>query len=120
MRYESYVNAWRRRKARQEQRQQKRRQKVMARVKAVGDMLKKRYGIEKAWVFGSIAYKERLFRSDSDVDIAVEGLDASEFYNAWRDAEDMLERSVDLVDMSDVSDGMKEIIREHGEVIGND
>lgn len=76
--------------------------------------LKTRFGVQRVIIFGSLAQPE-WFAPNSDVDIAVEGLRAADYWDAWRLLEDAIrERQVDLVDLETVSAGLRRSIERHG------
>jgi uncharacterized protein len=57
------------------------------------------YGIEQAYIFGSLIYPDR-FTEYSDVDVAVESIDPNRFFEAIALLSESVERDVDLVDLS--------------------
>jgi uncharacterized protein len=57
------------------------------------------YGIDRAYLFGSITRPHR-FAEASDVDIAVEQIDPDRFFTAMGTLMETLERDVDLVELS--------------------
>ncbi len=69
------------------------------------------FGISEATIFGSITRQGR-FREDSDVDIAVEGIDAEAFFRAMSLLSSELDRPVDIVRLSECH--FAERIRERG------
>jgi predicted nucleotidyltransferase len=58
-----------------------------------------KYGIDKAYLFGSVVRPYR-FTERSDVDIAVERIEPEHFFEAMAALSEMLEREVDLVQLS--------------------
>jgi predicted nucleotidyltransferase len=56
-------------------------------------------GAREIYVFGSFA--EGKDREDSDLDLAIQGLPPSEFFNTAARLEDLLGRPIDLVDLDD-------------------
>jgi predicted nucleotidyltransferase len=55
--------------------------------------------LDRAYLFGSVL-RPGAFRIESDVDIAVEGVDAADFFSLWRDLEEaMPDWAVDLRDL---------------------
>lgn len=75
-----------------------------------------RFGPEvRVYLFGSLLDLER-FRSGSDMDLAVGGLDPREYWEAWRVAEDLARgRRVDLVRLETASASLREAVHEDGE-----
>ncbi len=74
------------------------RQALLARVLHLLDELGPGYGIHRAYVFGSLTRPGR-FRPDSDVDIAVEQIDPTRFFEAMSELWNSLGREVDLVEL---------------------
>jgi len=90
------------------------RDKLMVLVSQAANNLKAKYNIRKIILFGSLAHKS-WFNEDSDVDLAVEGLSSIEYWEAWREIEDIItDRNIDFVDMSDISEPIKNIIKSEG------
>jgi len=77
-------------------------------------MLKSQFGVRRVILFGSLA-RLSWFRSDSDVDLAVEGLKTKEYWQAWKLAEDIIaDRPVDFVEIESVSESLKRAIDRYG------
>ena len=90
---------------------------ILSRVRQVAAALRSRFGVKKVILFGSIAH-EAWFREDSDLDLAVEGLGAEDYWEAWAMVEDMIhERPVDLIEIESATDSMKKTIFRHGVVL---
>ncbi len=86
--------------AREERKLAEREQRRQVALEAAGDALNTilpRYGkVRRAYLFGSVV-RPGAFRLDSDVDIAVEGIEAADYFALWRDLEEaMLDWPVDL------------------------
>lgn len=114
--WKPYVEAVRRRPAphhmapsREDEREQ-----IMGRVREVAAALKARFRAQRVVLFGSLAHKA-WFVPDSDVDLAVEGLEGDAFWQAWRLAEEIIgDRPVDLIEIETVGDSMKRAIDRYG------
>lgn len=92
----------------------KRREALLERVREAALALKARFGVRRVILFGSLAH-EAWFIDDSDVDLAVEGLHAADFWAAWRLAEEVVAvRRVDLVDYEVASEGLRAAIDRSG------
>jgi predicted nucleotidyltransferase len=92
----------------------KRREALLERVREAALALKARFGVRRVILFGSLAH-EAWFMDDSDVDLAVEGLRAADFWAAWRLAEEVVAvRRVDLVDYEVASEGLRGAIDRSG------
>jgi predicted nucleotidyltransferase len=71
-----------------------------------------RRGARHAWVFGSLARGDA--REDSDVDLAVEGLPAAEYFAALAELMELFEGRVDLVRLEDAGESLRASVREEG------
>jgi predicted nucleotidyltransferase len=70
------------------------RERLLVLVHKAADMLKTRFDVKRVILFGSMA-EPLLFRLDSDVDIAVEGLKADDYWTAWLEIEQIIkEKSI--------------------------
>jgi predicted nucleotidyltransferase len=70
--------------------------------------------VRRAVLFGSLAH-EGWFASDSDVDIAVEGIKGDDYWVAWKTAEETIkDRPVDLIEIESSSEGLREAIERNG------
>ncbi len=66
---------------------EKRRQVALEAAGAALNAVLPRYGkVRRAYLFGSVT-RPGAFRLDSDVDIAVEGIEAADYFALWRDLE---------------------------------
>jgi predicted nucleotidyltransferase len=117
--WKSYIESQGLRNSGQESAPQTGREKgqILSRVHHVAAALRSRFGVKKVILFGSIAH-EAWFREDSDLDLAVEGLGAEDYWEAWAMVEDMIpERPVDFIDIESATDSMKRTISRHGVVL---
>ena len=73
----------------------------------------KTFGATDVYLFGSIA--KGTFREDSDIDLAVSGIPPEKFFEAMGQAEDILNREIDLVDL-DEKNPFVEFLKSHGEL----
>ena len=65
-------------------------------------------------LFGSLAHAS-WFRPDSDVDLAVEGIPAGDYWEAWQEVERTIrDRPVDLVDLETASESLRRSIARYG------
>ena len=87
---------------------------LMAKVVEAATMLKTRFFAKRVVLFGSLAHSQ-WFLPDSDVDIAVEGLDPEDYWRAWRMVEEIIEdRPVDLIDVREASETLRRAIDRYG------
>ena len=90
---------------------------LLERVKRVAAEIKTRFGARRVILFGSLAHGA-WFRPDSDVDLAVEGLEGEIYWQAWQLAEQIIEdRDVDLVDIATASPSLKRAIERYGLIL---
>jgi predicted nucleotidyltransferase len=66
-----------------------------------GTALLKSMGARRVYLFGSVARGNA--RTDSDLDLAVEGLPPETFYRTLAQLNDLADRQVDLVDLDEVN-----------------
>ena len=81
------------------EREKRRKAALEAAVSAL-NAISPRYGkVRRAYLFGSVV-RSGAFRLDSDVDVAVEGIEAADYFALWRDLEGaMPDWPVDLRDL---------------------
>lgn len=72
---------------------------ICDRVLAWLDEVGQQYGIDRAYLFGSLTRPYR-FTARSDVDLAVEAIDPERFFQAIAELSEQVEREVDLVELS--------------------
>ena len=90
------------------------RERLLVLVYQAANLLKSRFGVRRVVLFGSLA-DEVWFRTDSDVDLAVEGLSAEDYWDAWRLVEDVIrERQVDLIEIESTGKTLRQVIERHG------
>lgn len=90
----AYVAHWRGRCDRDEQRCQAAAKQAMAEAYDIAVLLHQRYGVTQVLLFGSLVRGG--FSTESDIDLAVAGLEKSDFYSALADANACARRWVDL------------------------
>jgi predicted nucleotidyltransferase len=94
--------------------EQHQREQLLARVRQVAAELKFRFKAERVILFGSLAHAD-WFAADSDVDLAVEGLSAGDYWQAWRLAEEIIEyRPVDLIEIETAKESLRQAILRYG------
>ncbi|MEK7400279.1 MAG: nucleotidyltransferase domain-containing protein [Candidatus Poribacteria bacterium] len=90
------------------------RERLLVLVHKAADMLKTRFGVKRVILFGSMA-EPLLFRLDSDVDIAVEGLKADDYWTAWLEMEQIIKgKSIDFIDIDDAKSPLRWAIDHYG------
>lgn len=78
---------------------EKERQLTLTQVKQWLEANGKRYGIEQAYIFGSLICPNR-FTKKSDVDLAVESIEPEHMFMTMTVLAEALEREVDLIELS--------------------
>jgi uncharacterized protein len=93
---------------------QRDREERLIRVRRAARVLKEEFGARRVVLFGSLAH-QAWFAADSDVDLAVEGLLAEHYWDAWRAVEDIVaDRPVDLIEIESASPSLLESVERHG------
>ena len=102
------------------QREQKRRQQQTLRQEAgwrvareAAQVLKHDFGAKRVWLFGSLL-EVRYIYGQSDVDLAVEGLEDSLYLQAVARLLDLSDFSVDLVQLEYARPRLRQTLEEHG------
>lgn len=114
--WQPYIEAARQRPAPPEltPAEQQQREQLLVRVRQVATELKSRFRAKRVILFGSLAYAD-WFAPDSDVDLAVEGLRAKDYWQAWRLAEEIIEhRPVDLIEIETAKESLRQAILRYG------
>lgn len=90
------------------------REDLMARTRKAAEAAKTQCGARRVVLFGSLAH-EGWLGSDSDVDLAVEGLVGEAYWEVWRLAEEIIgDRRVDLIDMDAAGRSLRQAIERYG------
>lgn len=90
------------------------RQDLLRRVERAASLLKSRFGARRVLLFGSLAH-QAWFAPDSDVDLAVEGLRGTDYWEAWRAIEEVIDdRQVDLIEIESASDSLRGAVERYG------
>lgn len=94
--------------------EQEQREQLLTRVREAARQLKFQFNVQRVILFGSLAGTD-WFVPDSDVDLAVEGLTADNYWHAWRIVEDVIgDRPVDLVEIETATESLQNAIQKHG------
>ncbi|MEW5870086.1 MAG: nucleotidyltransferase domain-containing protein [Chloroflexota bacterium] len=92
-------------------------QALLQRILQAAELLKTRFHARRVILFGSLAH-QAWFRRDSDVDLAVEGLQGGDYMRAWAQVEQTIgDRQVDLIDIEAVSPSLRKAIERYGKVL---
>jgi predicted nucleotidyltransferase len=101
---DKYRNAWHERAIKTKVRNAFRRQKALQYAQECSNMLVDRFGVKKVVLFGSVLSEDG-FNKDSDIDIAVEGIE--KYFNAVAECQSD-EFSVDIIESAKATPLMKE------------
>ncbi len=94
--------------------EQQEREQLLNRVRQVAAELKTQFQAKRVILFGSLANAD-WFTPASDVDLAVEGLSAQTYWQAWRLAEEMINnRPVDFIDLETAKESLRRAILRDG------
>ncbi len=92
----------------------KERKQLLSRIQKAADQIKSQFRVRRIVLFGSLAH-EAWFAPDSDVDIAVEGLQGDDYWHAWRIAEETIkDRLVDFIEIESSSETLRQAIEKYG------
>jgi predicted nucleotidyltransferase len=90
------------------------REQLLARVKEAVVEMKKQFSVHRVVLFGSLAHRAWDV-PDSDVDLAVEGLDPKSYWKAWGLVEDIIaSHPVNLIDIKTAGESLREAIERDG------
>lgn len=114
--FSRYIDAYRRRADAREAERLARIQQLRGRAEFIARELRAAYGKRvHVHLFGSLLDPDR-FNSDSDIDLAVEGLSPSEYWDAWSRAEPFAgDAGLDLVRLETAAPTLREVVRLEGE-----
>ena len=91
-----------------------RRSLLLAKARSAAALLRQSYGATRVVLFGSLAHRAWL-DPGSDVDLAVEGVAAAQYWQAWAAVESHFASvGVDLVDLADASPSLRREIERQG------
>lgn len=91
-------------------------EELNTKARAVARSIAEKYDLERVYLFGSLTDCAR-FHVGSDIDLAVLGLHASRFLDAWGDVETMLEHPFDLVRLERAQASLWDTVLSEGVVI---
>lgn len=113
---EQYRDGWNRRQDSRKQQQKKRKERAERIVSELADILREEFGASRVYVFGSLTRDNVPFHEHSDIDLAASGLPDDRFYEAQgRCLEHTADFSVDLVDLENAEESLRDEILGRGE-----
>lgn len=109
-----YQTTARRRQAEEQCRLTQRYERAWALARQAAALLREQFGAERVAVFGSLAHRE-LYHAQSDVDLAVWGLDQRQYYRAVAQVQDLdTSFEVDLVSVEEAAASLQSRIAAEG------
>ena len=92
---------------------EERRERALLEAREIADYLKRSYGARVIGI-GSVFASDRPFRSDSDIDLVVEGIPAEHFFAASARAAELTSFSLDLIPLESSTPALREALEEEG------
>lgn len=86
-------------------------------ARRLAGVLMREFGATSVWVFGSLAgdrLGRKVFRLDSDIDLAVRGIPPEMFFRAYGRIMGASDFSIDLVDVDACAPQLQKVILEEG------
>jgi uncharacterized protein len=109
-----YRRTARRREAERQRAAAARRERAWLVAAQAADVLKKQFGAERVVAFGSLVDNGR-FRADSDIDLAVYGIEPTLYLKAWHVVDELApDIDIDLVDMAVAKEWVHQVLVERG------
>ena len=97
-------------------REQRRQAALEAAINAITSIVPRYPTVRRAYLFGSVS-RQGAFRIESDIDIAVEGVDTPDYFPLWRDLEEAMPGwAVDLRELVPGSDFARRV-QERGQLV---
>jgi predicted nucleotidyltransferase len=111
----SYRDTMRRRGRQARREQEQRRRRAQRTARHVAEYLRRTYGVDRVVLFGSMADDEVPLGPRSDIDLAVEGLEKKNYYEAVARVQDEgAPFQVDLVRIEQCPESLREAVRREG------
>jgi uncharacterized protein len=109
-----YQRTARRREAERQRAAAARRERAWLVAAQAAEVLKQQFGAERVVAFGSLVDNGR-FRADSDIDLAVYGIEPARFLKAWHVVDELApDIDIDLVDMAVAKEWVHQVLAERG------
>lgn len=109
------IQYWRERRAKQKAQNQRMVLQARSQLVDIVNILVEKFQVTKVIVFGSLV-KDK-FTAESDIDIAVEGIDKKDFFRALSEVNRQTDRWVDLKPLEDLEPHFRKRVFETGECI---
>ena len=116
--YQTYIQAWRRRWAKEEQERLERAEQLRQIALECARLLVQNYAAQRVYLFGSLLHDDRV-HDRSDIDLAVEGLEGDLYFRALADLWELLPEgaALDLVPLEQAWPSMSERVKSEGVVL---
>jgi len=111
-----YLTEWQHRFQRQKAEDKKRADLAKAHLPEAIEILK-RHGAKRIILFGSLLQDDHAFRINSDIDLAVEGIEKQNFCRAYADLIMALDWPIDLKPIEELKTRFKKNIFQQGKII---
>ncbi|ERT04479.1 nucleotidyltransferase domain protein [Lyngbya aestuarii BL J] len=109
------IQYWRKRQAKQKAQNQRMVQQARSQLVDIVNVLVEKFQVTKVIVFGSLV-KDK-FTAESDIDLAVEGINKTDFFAALSEVNRQTDRWVDLKPIEDLDPHFRQRVFETGECI---
>lgn len=114
--YSSYIKTYIKRAEIKEQKRKELFKDLNKQARQAAKALGEKFKLKKVYLFGSLTNFDS-FQLSSDIDLAVEGLNSTDYFDAWGVLEDILDCSFDLVQMDKATNSLKKIIKREGVIL---
>lgn len=111
--FAEYMPHIRRRWEREQAGWQERRARAWEDARRAAALLRDEFGAQRVIAFGSLV-QSGLYDERSDIDLAVAGISARQFFRASARAASVCDRELDLIDLADCPPSLREQIEEEG------
>lgn len=113
--YATYIEGWKRRREKEEQELNALREVALVKAQKAADFLAQRYKVKKVILFGSLVTQR--YKRDSDIDLAVEGLEKQLYFKALTEVERVVNSTVDIKPLEEAKGFFLEQINKKGRVL---
>ncbi|MEM7796239.1 MAG: nucleotidyltransferase domain-containing protein [Cyanobacteria bacterium P01_C01_bin.118] len=110
---ERYIATARKRKQAEQQQKEQRQQQGWQIASQAAALLKEHFHVQRVWLFGSMVTLHRI-HPNSDIDLAVQGLNPAQYLAAVTELLDVSEFSIDVVQIEYAQPSLRETIAQQG------
>jgi predicted nucleotidyltransferase len=115
MNQNAYLNYWKKQNQEQTQKRIKEKQKAWKNLRNITKVLIEEFKATKIIVFGSLLTDK--FNQESDIDLAVAGIEKKDYFQAFATVNDLGERPIDLKPLEDLDPYFLQKVLQKGECI---